>query len=141
MAKNGCVSKSATAPPTPLRPNNLLEAAQARLKERQRLEEEERLKASQPCGDEYARLQHQAIEATARAERIRGFRTPEFDHANSLVSLIAARETYHANDSGLMEFAAHIALPWRSIWSLRPLSHFLGGGAGVCDPYRTSSVE
>ena len=85
VAKNsGSASKSAAAPPTPLRPNNLLEAAQARLKERQRLEEESRLKASQPCADEYARFQQKAIDATARAERIRGSRIPEFDDANLL---------------------------------------------------------
>ena len=63
--------KSAAAPPTPLRKNNLLEAAQARLEERKRLEEESRL-ASQPCVDEYNKLHHQALAASARAERIRG---------------------------------------------------------------------
>ena len=63
--------KPAAAPPAPLRKNNLLEAAQARLKERQRLEEESRL-ASQPCVDEYNKLHHQALAASARAERIRG---------------------------------------------------------------------
>ena len=64
-------AKSAVAPPAPLRKNNLLEAAQARLEERKRLEEESRL-ASQPCVDEYNKLHHQALAASARAERIRG---------------------------------------------------------------------
>ena len=67
--------KPAAAPPAPLRKNNLLEAAQARLKERQRLEEESRL-ASQPCVDEYNHLQHQALAASTRAERIRGSTIP-----------------------------------------------------------------
>ena len=37
----------------------------------------------------------------------------QFDDANALASLVAARETYMATDSGLMAFAAHAALVHR----------------------------
>ena len=37
----------------------------------------------------------------------------QFDHANALVSLVAARETYRVNGSSLMAFAAHAALVHR----------------------------